>query len=246
MIDVFILLPTFLAFIIGYYIIITQQYLKYDAQIGYFVFWLASVIQAAADLVNIVFDPVSTQNEVIAGYTSFGLIFFTAFVLMKKIISQNFSIKNFWEKSDPDDRKVLIIFSIFFSIFIIFEFIFDFSDESWYQWIMAVIAIVLDFSAVLLARKEIYSKICEQKLSPWILWIFSLTWLCVFEAIFSYDEGFFPPSVGWAMLCENIVIMLIIAGFIIHARMQKEKKPISWADRFLFFKIFIFYSIMFK
>ena len=228
MIDIIILFPSFIAFNIGYYIIITKQYLKHDAQVGYFVFWLASVVQAGADLVNIIFDPNSTTNEIFAGYVSFGLIFFTAFVLMKKIMSQDFSIKNFWKKSDPGDRKALIIFSIFLCLFIIFEFIFDFSDESYYQWTMAVIAIILDIAAVLLARKEIYSKIEQQKLSPWILWGLSLGWLCSLEAIFSYDEGFFPPSVGWVMLCENILVVFIIAGFIFHGRIQEKQKTIQF------------------
>ncbi|MGB2111524.1 MAG: hypothetical protein ACPHY8_07140, partial [Patescibacteria group bacterium] len=64
MIDIIILFPSFIAFIIGYYIIITKQYLQHDAQIGYFVFWLVTVVQSAADLVNIIFDPKSTANEI--------------------------------------------------------------------------------------------------------------------------------------------------------------------------------------
>lgn len=224
MIDVLILLPSFVTFLIGYYIIITKQYLRYDASVAYFVFWIASVVQAAGDLVNIIFDPATQINEMIAGYASFFLIVITAMVLLKKILSQNTSIQFFWNQSDSSDKIALLIFSIFILIFLFFEFFFDFADNNIYQWSMASIAISLDIIAVWIAKKEIYEKVNQQDLRPWLLWGFALTWLCVLEAFFNYDDGFWPPSVGWIMLIENAFVVFYVAYCIVDARKIGNKK----------------------
>ena len=224
MLDVLILLPSFVAFIIGYYIIITKQYLKYDASVPYFVFWIASVVQAAGDLVNIIFDPATQTNEMIAGYASFLLIVITAGVLLQKILYQGLNLHFFWQKSDASDKIALYIFSVFIVIFLVFEFLCDFADDNLYQWLMAAIAISLDVIVVWIARKEIYEKIDQQVLAPWILWGFSLVWLCVLEAFFNYGEGFWPPSVGWVMLIENAFVVLYVAYCIVDARKNESKK----------------------
>lgn len=235
MLDVLILVPSFIAFILGYYIIITKQYLKYEASVAYCIFWIASIVQALGDLVNIIFDPATQVNEMIAGYASFLFIFITAAILLRKIFIQGGFLTNFWSSGDFSDKIALWIFSFFVLIFLMFEFLLDFSDDSLYQWLMATIAIALDIVVVWIAKKEIYEKINEQVIAPWLLWAFALIWLCVLEAFFNYDEGFWPPSVGWIMLIENALVVLYIAYCIVDARTENSKKAshIIW-DAFYF------------
>ena len=223
--DIIILFPPIVFTVIGYYLIVTKQYLKYDIQIGYFIFWITATAQGLIDFVNIYFTPTSTLNEIIAGAASFLLIVITSLVLIYQILRTSDSLKLLWEKSSSSDKNALYIYLIFLSIFFIVEYGTSLGNTQVSEIIMASIAIGLDLIALIIIKSDIYKNIDQQRKTPWILWSISLLYFCILEAVFNYRGKDFP-SIGWIMLIENFLVITIVLYFIVDAK-NTEKRALS-------------------
>lgn len=223
MIDLIILLPAFLSAFVGYYIIISRQYLLYDIKIGHFIFWISAAAQGLVDYLNIYYAENSTFNEILAGGISFFCIFITSIILIFSIIKKYNSIYVLIIESELADKIALIIFTIFILVFLFLEKYYIFENNQNYEYSMAVIAISLDIIALYIIKNEIYLNVKQQIITPWVLWSFGLLWFCILEALLNYQDGKFP-SIGWIMLIENCFIVSVIGYFIYDAQKKFSTK----------------------
>lgn len=213
--DSFMYFPLILT-MVGYIIILLKQYLVYDVKVVFFAFWVSQTIQALADYLNIYYSVTSTFNEMLAGGVAFFSVLFVSLVLLYKIIKQEQSIDKLLKKSDPFDIFATIVFVLYAVVFISFE-----SDDLYVEWLMAGIAIALDFIGLIIFRKEIYTAPYQQTMKPWICWIFALGIFCSCEAILNYSGIEFLYSIGWIMLCENLIFVSIISYWIHNAKKSR-------------------------
>lgn len=210
--DSFMYFPLILT-VVGYIIILLKQYLVYDVKVVFFAFWVSQTVQALADYLNIYYSVTSTFNEVLAGSVAFYSVLCVSLVLLYKIMKQESKLGTLLKNSDPFDKFAIVIFLIYAIVFIVLE-----SDDPQVEWMMAIIAIALDLVGLIIFRKEIYTDPDQQTIQPWVCWIFALSIFCFFEALLNYSGVEFLFSIGWIMLCENLIFVCIISYWIYDAK----------------------------